>query len=221
MARIGTNVIGEKYGQMTIISDAPRRGNNVNRRVFARCTCGTMSDVLLGSLRTGATTSCGCHHKQVVTTHGETHTEPLYRVWAAMKNRCNDPNAQKYADYGGRGIKVCPEWDTYGAFKAWANTTYIKGMSLDRENNDLGYNPNNCRWVDKTTQSRNTRSRKGSTSQYVGVHWCKTTQKWGSIITVNKKKKNLGLFATELEAAIKRERYIISEGLKDFTLNNV
>lgn len=211
------NVIGEIYGQLTITGDVVSLTSN--RRVLTLCTCGNTKEVLLGSLRSGRTLSCGCLHKQLHTTHGQSRVKgSFYRVWAAMLARCADLNNSKY---GGRGITVCAEWQSFEAFQEWALRTHITGMSLDRENNNEGYSPNNCRWATKTTQSRNRRSGVNSSSQYIGVHWCNKTSKWVSMITVDGKKHNLGLHSTELDAAITREKYILDQKLKDFTMNNV
>lgn len=140
-----------------------------------------------------------------------------------MKARCTNPTAQGYFKYGGRGITVCQEWlDSFEAFRDWAYANgYREGLTLDREKNELGYSPSNCRWVDNTTQSRNRRSATGSSSQYSGVYRCTTRQVWVAQITVNKKKKTLGLHQTELSAAIARDQYIVDNGLKDFRMNNV
>lgn len=146
--------------------------------------------------------------------------ETLYRVWAAMKNRCSNP---QHRNYGARGITVCDEWrDSYLTFRDWAHSHgYQQGLSLDRVKNELGYSPSNCRWATPTTQSRNRRPAHGSSSQYIGVYRCATRQVWVAQITINKKKKTLGLHASELEAAIARDQFIVTNGLKDFQLNNV
>lgn len=84
---------------------------------------------------------------------------PLYKVWNGMKRRCHEPQAQNYRWYGGRGITVCEEWrHDFLTFRTWAeNNGYEKGMELDRINNDLGYNPDNCRWLTKLDNLANRR----------------------------------------------------------------
>lgn len=82
---------------------------------------------------------------------------PLYGVWASMKYRCSNPKSISYKNYGGRGISVCDEWAAdYATFYAWAlKNGYKKGLQIDRVNNDLGYAPENCRWVSRETNCNN------------------------------------------------------------------
>lgn len=144
----------------------------------------------------------------------------LNKVWAAMRHRCRD---RKRANYGGRGIAVCPEWEnSFKAFSDWAHSSgYEEGLTLDRVDNDLGYCPENCRWTTPTMQSRNRRSAKGSSSAFIGVYRCTKRQVWVAQITVDKRKKTLGLFQTDREAAIARDTYIAERGLTGFTSNHV
>lgn len=151
-----------------------------------------------------------------------TELPKLYRVWINMRQRCNNPNAQYYADYGGRGVTICPEWDSFQVFKAWAKQAgYAEGLTLDREGNGLLYSPANCRWVDRQTQQRNRRGQRGSTSSYVGVSFNKRDSVWQASIKLDGKPKALGTFKTALEAAIARDSYIVQNQLQNFTMNNV
>lgn len=73
-----------------------------------------------------------------------------------MRKRCRNPRNKDYPHYGGRGIKVCDEWQDYSNFKEWALTHgYSPELSLDRIDVDGDYCPENCRYVDMTTQARN------------------------------------------------------------------
>ena len=82
----------------------------------------------------------------------------LYRIWKDMKTRCNNPNFPLYKVYGGRGIKVCNEWeDSFENFYEWSmDNGYSDLLTIDRINNDKGYFPGNCRWSSRKEQSRNT-----------------------------------------------------------------
>ena len=91
------------------------------------------------------------------TKHGHCY-HPIYKVWAAMKQRCYNENYPEYYYYGGRGISICVEWKDYPRiFVEWAlNNGWEKGLFIDRINNDGNYEPDNCQWI---TQSENTKRR--------------------------------------------------------------
>lgn len=90
--------------------------------------------------------------------HGYRHTA-IYDTWRHIRSRCNNPRDKAYANYGGRGIKVCPEWQNNPkAFCEWALASgWQKGLSLDRIDNDKGYSPDNCRWTTRLVQNNNRR----------------------------------------------------------------
>lgn len=86
----------------------------------------------------------------------------LYHSWRNMKQRCNNPKHPKYKRYGGRGIKICKEWqDDIVCFMNWANKNgYKEGLTIDRIDNDGDYCPENCRWVTMADNSRRKRTTK-------------------------------------------------------------
>ena len=88
--------------------------------------------------------------------HGMKH-HPLYRVWCGMKERCNNPHNKSYKNYGGKGIRVCAEWEeSFSVFYGWAmENGYKNGLTIDRMNCREGYSPDNCRWATVSQQNRN------------------------------------------------------------------
>ena len=83
---------------------------------------------------------------------------PIYRCWINMRQRCYNSNHPQYKDYGGRGIFVCEEWKE--SFINFYNDMgdRPKGYSIERINNDEGYNPTNCEWVTRVKQQSNRRN---------------------------------------------------------------
>ena len=133
---------------------------------LCRCDCGSVLCVSSSHLKSGHTKSCGYYRTDLIiqqghenATHGMKRTR-LYRIWSGIKDRCCNPLSAKYADYGGRGITVCEEWrDNFEAFRDWAlSSGYREGLSIDREDNDGDYCPENCRWATMVVQANNKRT---------------------------------------------------------------
>ena len=86
----------------------------------------------------------------------------LYNIWKMMRKRCNNPNRSDYKSYGGRGIKVCEEWnksDGFDSFKEWAESHgYRASLTLDRKDVNGDYTPDNCRWIAMWAQYKNKRN---------------------------------------------------------------
>lgn len=162
------NLSGMAFGRLKVRSRADDQILPSGRhRVMwlCDCSCGNQIAVLADNLKRGKTTSCGCYradmNRERFGTYLDTNSK-LYNVWCGIKFRCYNPNSAYYGRYGGRGIVMCDEWEnSYESFRAWAiNSGYRDGVSIDRINNDLGYLPSNCRWVDSVAQANNRSSNK-------------------------------------------------------------
>ena len=150
---------GDKFSRLTVLSQAPYRGNS--RYFNCICDCGNRTTSRAHDLRTGAAKSCGCLRRETFvgrnTKHGHSRTL-LYHVWVSMRQRCSNTGHHCFNHYGERGIVVCHDWEKFGTFRRWAlRNGYRKGLTLERKNNDGNYCPENCAWIEQSEQSKNTR----------------------------------------------------------------
>lgn len=95
--------------------------------------------------------------KSSKTTHNMSGTR-INRIWKNMKTRCNNPNADNYRFYGGRGIAVCERWNSFDNFFADMGQPPTDNHTLDRIDPNGNYEPSNCRWLTIEKQQRNKRS---------------------------------------------------------------
>ena len=175
--------------------------------------CGKEFETNIQSVKCGDTKSCGCLVGKNMT-HGFSYHK-FYQTWYDMKYRCYNTKRREYKWYGARGITVCEEWQDVTNFVAWAEKTHpnVKGVTLDRIDNDKGYSPDNCRWTDATTQCVNQGMKSSNTSGFVGIYWHKNVKKWISVIEYQKSHINIGSFRTKEEAVQARDNYIIENNL--------
>lgn len=154
---------GDVYSKLTVIgSPFPvRYGGGRRNSCVCQCECGQFAVIQLGALRSGHTTSCGCHRDAVISAVNRTHgkskqSNRLYGIWAGIRKRCHYPGDKRWKRYGGRGISICQEWDDFSAFESWAlSSGYSDELTIDRENSNGNYEPSNCRWATQVTQQRN------------------------------------------------------------------
>lgn len=151
------DLTGKRFNKLVVLgfAESRRRPCGATRSYWrCKCDCGNITIVNQSHLKDGRTKSCGCL-KRTTKSHKRIH-----RIWKGMKDRCLNPNYHSYSRYGGRGITICDEWiNDSNAFERWAvSNGYSDELSIDRIDNDKGYSPDNCRWVDKITQQNNTSS---------------------------------------------------------------
>ncbi len=150
---------GERHGSLVTV-----------RRVegslwLCRCDCGAEPVVESSNLRRGNSTRCReCANKSRSinrATHGHTKGRAptkLYYTWQAMMARCYNVKNKRFADYGGRGVLVCERWHTFELFAADMGEPPTADHQIDREENDKGYEPSNCRWATRYEQAQNKRN---------------------------------------------------------------
>jgi len=161
MPKAFMDITGQKFGRLTAITMLRFRGVT---KWICRCECGQVAHVTQGNLGSGNTKSCGCGIFDGIIKHRDSKTSE-YNTWVAMNQRCSNPNAQEYENYGGRGISVCDRWNPKKTDSAYQNFLQdmgrrpFKSYSLDRIDNNGNYGPGNCQWADKKAQRLNQRSR--------------------------------------------------------------
>lgn len=157
MARKYQDILGQTFERLTAIEYIGEG------KWLCQCSCGKQSVSSVTKLQSGKVKSCGCYSRNRATKHGMCNNR-LYRTWTAMRDRCRNPNNGSYHNYGGRGIRVCDRWDSFSNFVADMGVR-PKGFDIDRIDNDGDYSPENCRWVKRSDNLRNTRITRKLTHQ--------------------------------------------------------
>lgn len=148
---------GRQFGKLTVMFEAAPIDDPSGKKLRAfmcKCECGTDKVIRLAHLNHGKTKSCGClaSAQQGLSTH------PIYKVWAGMKVRTKPSHHEAHL-YHDRGIGICAEWsNSFLEFMRWAQGNgFAEGLTIDRIDNEKGYQPDNCRWVTATQNGRNRR----------------------------------------------------------------
>ncbi|GED89332.1 hypothetical protein [Streptomyces sp. 6-11-2] len=161
MARKAEAYIGARFSRLTVIGELTHgTGKTTSLRLAVRCDCGTEKTIRISTLGTSAK-SCGCLNSEAASTRSRTHgmrNSGEYTIWTSMKQRCLNSAHRHYKEYGGRGITVCPRWQTsFEAFLADMGPRPSKSHTLDRIDNDRGYEPGNVAWRTYKEQAANRR----------------------------------------------------------------
>ena len=173
------NLIGKKYNLLTVLEKAYVK--NGKKYWKCLCDCGNISYRTTTDLVNNKIKSCGCKKKAKLPIRIK--GTRLYSIWSGMKRRCNNATDREYKNYGGRGIKVCEEWnDSSYNFYNWAiNNGYRDDLTIDRIDVNGNYEPNNCRWTTWKEQENNRRN--NDIIEYNGeTH---SLQEWTRILPIN------------------------------------
>jgi len=193
------DLTGQRFGAWMVL-----RRIKVPSRFTAwlcRCDCGTEKPVNAQHLYEGISRSCGCLgiNPDAKVTHGKSKTK-VYRVWADMLQRCQNPKSCNYKFYGARGIKVCDRWQDFENFLADMGERPTEHHSIERIEVNGNYEPGNCRWATRKEQYRNRRNNRLITFQ-------------GKTLTLGDWAAEIGLSSNSLSSRINTHKWPIEKAL--------
>ena len=157
------DLTGQTFGMLTALS-VESAGRGLRWRFACQCgaQCVKAGQDVTKEVKRGGTPNCGCMTGRLIGSKNITHgmsRHKAYAVYRSMVDRCTLETHRAWANYGGRGIKVCDAW--LGSFEAfWQDMggTYKPNLDLDRKDNEAGYSPENCHWVTRRENAMNKRT---------------------------------------------------------------
>ena len=170
VGRPAHDLTGLRFGKWTVMKRAKELDKPGKTMWICRCDCGNERPVIGQALKNGTSKQCEyCRNKQLINKADQRkriNGKPTstYTTWDAIRHRCYYKSQASYKDYGGRGITMCDEWkNDYFAFYDYVSKLDRfgeEGITIDRIDNEKGYEPGNVRWATRAEQNRHKRRNK-------------------------------------------------------------